>query len=373
MNRINKLVRNILESSCKIQNGDKVVIQMTGINAKPLVTALIKELNKYESHVIVLNKEPEIIAELIKGATIESARIMANRDLKVLESADVCIMVKSIEDETIMQDVPKEKLSLYNQVYTKPVNNAILNTTRWISLRYPNGAMAERANMGISEFKDYYYSVCNIDYNGLSSAMDVLKDMMENTKCIHILGDGTDLSFSIENMPVHKCDGIINLPDGEVYTAPVRTSINGHITYNIPSIYNGVEFENVYFKFCEGEIVEAKCKDYSKIDALEAILNMDDGARYIGEFALGVNPSMIKPTKDILFDEKIAGSFHLTPGFSYENAFNGNTSSVHWDLICLQTESHGGGEIYFDDVLIRKNGIFIDKRLSILNPIRETL
>ena len=157
-----------------------------------------------------------------------------------------------------------------------------------------------------------------------------------------------------------------NIPDGEVYTAPVKDSINGTLTYNTPAVFQGFTFENISFRFENGKIVEATANDTERINE---VLNTDEGARYIGEFAIGVNPYILKPMKDTLFDEKIMGSFHFTPGNCYEEeAPNGNSSAIHWDLVCIQTPEYGGGEIYFDDVLIRKDGRFVVKELECLNP-----
>jgi aminopeptidase len=199
----------------------------------------------------------------------------------------------------------------------------------------------------------------------MSKAMDSLTTLLDRTDKVRIVGPGTDLSFSIKDIPSVKCCGLRNIPDGEVYSAPVRDSINGVITYNAPSVYQGTTFENVCFKFENGKIVEATSNNTER---LNEILNTDEGARYIGEFAIGVNPYILKPMKDTLFDEKIAGSIHFTPGQAYKLADNGNKSAIHWDLVLIQRPDFGGGEIWFDDVLIRKDGIFVIEELEVLNP-----
>jgi len=182
---------------------------------------------------------------------------------------------------------------------------------------------------------------------------------------VRLLGPGTDLSFSIKDIPVMKSCGLRNVPDGEVFTAPVKESVNGVITYNCPAIFQGVAFDNIRFRFEKGKIVEATANNTEK---LNQILDTDEGARYIGEFALGLNPYIHHPMRDILFDEKIGGSFHLTPGNAYATAFNGNRSAIHWDLISIQTSAYGGGEIWFDDKLVRKDGRFVLTELTGLNP-----
>jgi aminopeptidase len=195
----------------------------------------------------------------------------------------------------------------------------------------------------------------------MSKAMDRLVKIVQKTNMVRIVGPGTDLKFSIKNIPVVKCDGTRNIPDGEVYTAPVRDSINGCISYNTPSLHDGITFEDIRFEFRNGKIVNAECNNTAK---LNEILDTDKGARYIGEFAIGVNPFILHPMKDTLFDEKIAGSIHLTPGACYDEAPNGNNSAIHWDLVLIQRKDYGGGEIYFDDKLFRKNGKFVDKKLE---------
>lgn len=365
---IKTLAKKITQYSTEIKKNEKVVIQITGDRSKPLVLAIISEINRIGACIDIINKEPAITAEIIKGITIENAKRMAARDLALIQEADVCIMIKSIEDDSVMTDISKENKEIYAKYYTQSVDAAILETTRWISLRFPNKSMASNANMTYTDYENYFYKVCDIDYKSLSVGMDFLVGLMEKTDKVRIIGPSTDINFSIKDIPVHKCDGHINLPDGEVYTAPVRDSINGYVEYNVPSLYQGRVYNRISFRFQNGRIVEAKCENPANYKSLQEILNTDDGSRYIGEFALGVNPFITLPTKDILFDEKVAGSFHLTPGFSYKDAFNGNESSVHWDLVCIQTKAYGGGKIYFDDVLIRENGKFILDELQVLNP-----
>ncbi len=191
---------------------------------------------------------------------------------------------------------------------------------------------------------------------------------MLQTDQVRITGLETDVTFSIKNIPAHECAGYINLPDGEVYTAPVRNSINGKVKFNVPTVYQGEAFKNITLEFVDGKITDATSDNNEEANIkLNKILNTDEGSRYIGEFALGVNPAITHPINDILFDEKIGGSFHLTPGFCYDNASNGNESGIHWDLICIQTPEYGGGEIYFDNILIRKDGDFLIPELLPLN------
>jgi len=362
--RVKALAHTIISYSCKIKKGDKVIIDVLGNGVSPLIKELVKGILEVGAIPTTKVTDPSILRESLIGMTREMAELWFEHDYNRLINTDVYIMVKSLENHSELSDVPDEKLKIYAKYYLDKINSHIVNKTNWISIRYPNESMAQLANMSYEAFEAYYYSVCNMDYGELSLAMDYLVKLMEKTDKVHIIGSGTDVHFSIKDIPVHKCDGKINLPDGEVYTAPIRDSINGYVTFNVPSIYNGISFEGVRLEFENGKIVDA----YSnKTEQLNNILDTDDGSRYIGEFALGVNPKVKRPMKDILFDEKIGGSFHLTPGFSYDDASNGNQSSIHWDMVSIQTEEYGGGEIYFDGVLIRKNGNFIAKELQVLN------
>jgi len=206
------------------------------------------------------------------------------------------------------------------------------------------------------------------DYSKMRDAFKPLKDLMDKTDKVRITGPGTELEFSLKGLGSVPCAGECNIPDGEIYSAPVIDSVNGQITYNTPSGYQGNVYEDVCLKFEKGQIIEASCSNPADDKKLNEIFKTDEGAKFVGEFAIGVNPYITKPMGDILYDEKIAGSIHFTPGQAYEGeADNGNKSAVHWDLVLIQTEEFGGGEIYFDDVLIRKDGIFVLDSLTGLN------
>jgi aminopeptidase len=254
----------------------------------------------------------------------------------------------------------------YQSLYNHPVHSSTrVKKTKWVVLRYPNPSMAQLANMSTEGFENFYFDVCTLDYEKMSKAMDPLKKLMEKTDRVKIVGPGTELSFSIKNIGAVKCDGKLNIPDGEVYTAPVRDSVNGVIRFNTPSSYLGFTYENVTLEFKDGKIVKATANDTERINK---IFDTDEGARYVGEFSLGFNPYIREPMKDTLFDEKIDGSFHFTPGQCYDDAYNGNHSAIHWDMVCIQRPEYGGGEIWFDDRLIRKDGRFVVPELELLNP-----
>ncbi|MYL34082.1 aminopeptidase [Pontibacillus yanchengensis] len=363
--RIQKLAKQIVHYSVSLQKGEKLLIENTGLQQE-LVSALIEEAYKAEASPLVSLKDPKVFRSLLYQANEEQLHIWAEHEASLMKQMDAYIAIRSGDNISELADVPSENMKQYNQIVGQKVHRDWrVPRTKWCVLRYPNDSMAQLANMSTEAFEDFYFNVCTLDYDYMNKAMDTLANRMEKTDRVHIKGPNTDLSFSIKDIPVVKCAGNLNIPDGEVYTAPVRDSVNGTLRYNTPSPYNGYTFEDVELTFKDGKIIEASANDTERINE---IFNTDEGARYIGEFAIGLNPYIQHPMKDILFDEKIDGSFHFTPGQSYETAPNGNHSAIHWDMVSIQRPEYGGGEIYFDNVLIRKNGRFVTPDLEKLNP-----
>lgn len=333
---------------------------------RDFVTALVSEAYAVGAEPIVWLRDAAVQRALLMNGTREKWEEEARIDCDRMQHVDAYIGIRAGDNSYEQSDVPPEKLKLYMRYYSQPVHTKIrVPHTRWVVLRYPTPSMAQLAETSLEAFEDHYFNVCNLDYAKMSAAMDPLVSRMQRTDKVHILGKGTDLTFSIKGMPAIKCDGRLNIPDGEVYTAPVRDSVNGVLQYNTPSLYQGNVFERTCLVFKDGKIVEATSSDSERSNQ---IFDTDEGARYVGEFALGVNPYITKAIKDTLFDEKIAGSFHFTPGNSYDDCSNGNKSAVHWDLVCIQTPEYGGGEIWFDEELIRKDGRFVPAYLQGLNP-----
>lgn len=363
--RIVKLAKNLVRFSINAQEGEKVLIEYNGEKSLPLVKQLIKEVYNVKAIPFVKNIDIRVKRELLLNATKEQYEVLAKSDKEFMEKMDCYIRVDAEENPCELADIPTEKLNVYSMYYAKPVHLETRVQKKWCILEFPNGTFANNANMSEEAFEEYFFKVCNLDYEKMSKAMDSLVELMDKTDKVRIVGPGTDLRFSIKDIPAIKCCGQFNIPDGEVFTAPVKTSVNGTISYNTPSIYQGFEFNNVKLTFKDGKIIEATANDTERINQ---IFDTDEGARYIGEFSFGVNPYITKPMKDILFDEKIMGSMHFTPGDSYDEAPNGNSSAIHWDLVLIQTPEYGGGEIYLDDVLVRKDGKFVLPELKDLNP-----
>ncbi|GAB6929716.1 aminopeptidase [Paenibacillus sp. JCM 10914] len=363
--RVQKLAENLVNYSVDMQPGENVLIEMIG-SERDLLNAIIEEVADKGGRPFVQLTDRTVQRAMLKNANKEQLELWAELDLSRMKQMDCYIGIRAGENVNDLADVPEENMKLYNSLYSHPVHSEErVKRTKWVVLRYPNASMAQLANTSTEAFEDFYFDVCNLDYSKMDRAQDPLAELMRKTDKVRIVGPGTDLSFSIKNIGAEKCSGQKNIPDGEVYTAPVRDSVNGTISYNTPTLYNGVTFENIKFRFENGKIVEATGSDTKR---LNEILDADEGARYIGEFAIGFNPYILTPMKDILFDEKIAGSLHFTPGQAYDVTDNGNRSSIHWDLVLIQRPEYGGGEIYFDDRLIRKDGIFVIPELADLNP-----
>lgn len=364
--RYERLANNLLTHSVKIQKGEHILIEILGEEAIPLAKEIIKKAEELEArpHFNIINYE--ILSTFIQNADEEQIKMYAKHDKERMKDMNAYIGIRATKNIAELNGIAKQKMEMYHKIYTLPVHfEERVKHTKWCILRYPNFSMAQMSQMSTEEFEDFFFQVCNLDYEKMSKAMEPLKELMNKTDKVHIVGNGTDLSFSIKGIPAQKYRGTFNLPDGEVATAPIKNSVNGFITYNTQTTYNGITFHDIKFELKEGKIVKATA---NREKELNEILDIDEGARYIGEFAIGVNPYIDKPIGDTLFDEKIKGSFHFTPGDSLAESDNGNRSSIHWDIVNIQTPEYGGGEIYFDDVLIRKNGKFVLPELEELNP-----
>ncbi|MGG4141917.1 aminopeptidase [Paenibacillus algorifonticola] len=362
--RIQQLAANLAGYSIGVQPGENVLIEVIG-SERELTKALIEEVAKLGGRPFVEITDPAVTRTLLRNGSKEQIEEWTKYDLQRMKQMDAYIGIRAGGNVNEMSDVPEDKMRLYEQIYRDAVHmNQRVKRTRWVVMRYPNESMAQLAKMSTESFEDFYFNVCNLDYAKMDKAMDPLQALMNKTDRVRIVSPGTDLTFSIKNIGSKKCSGHRNIPDGEVFSAPVRDSVQGTISYNAPSVYSGVTFSDICFTFENGKIVKATSSDTAR---LNEILDMDEGARYIGEFAIGFNPHILHPMNDTLFDEKIAGSLHFTPGRAYDETDNGNRSSVHWDLVLIQRPEYGGGEIYFDDVLIRKDGHFVIPELEALN------
>jgi aminopeptidase len=364
-----QLAQTLCDHSLKIQPGEMVVVQCSGAEGLGLAGACIEACARRGAAAFLHLVEPQIHRRFLTAASDEVLARLARFELKQMKDADCFIGIRGPANSFEMSDVPKDRMQAYSRLVVKPVHmEERLKRTRWVVLRYPNPSMAQMAQQSTEGFAEFYYRVCLLDWGRMAQAADALKKAMESTDRVRLTAPGTDLTFSIKGIPAIPCAGSCNIPDGEVFTAPVKTSVNGVVQFNTPTLYDGFGFDNIRLVFSKGKVVEATGGTAEQTSRLNEILDRDAGGRYLGEFAIGFHPHILHPMRDILFDEKIAGSFHMALGNSYDDAFNGNKSAIHWDLVCIQRPECGGGTIEFDGRVIRREGRFVIKSLEGLNP-----
>lgn len=363
--RTQQLAHLIVRHSTSLKPGEAALVEAFDL-ADGLVIDLVEEIQKAGAIPVVSLRSNAVIRSQLLAATEAQLAVQADLELHQMKAVQAYIGIRASANVSELGDVPSDRMALYQKVVAQPVHlDYRVNNTKWVVLRYPNAAMAQLANMSTAAFEDFYFRVCTVDYARMREAIVPLRERMLKTDRVHLKGPGTDLRFSIKDIGVISCHGERNIPDGECFTAPVRDSVEGTIRYNTPSVYLGTTYDGLEFRFEKGRIVEAHGAPQDKLDDL---LGTDEGARYIGEFSLGFNPHIVSPMKDTLFDEKIAGSLHFTPGQAYKTADNGNRSKIHWDLVLIQRPEYGGGEVWFDGELVRKDGRFVVKDLEGLNP-----
>lgn len=360
--RFDKLAEVLTGYSTNLQPKEKVLIEAFDA-PEEMTIALIRAARKRGALPFVQLQSASVSREVARGVGEQQLKVQSKHELGRIKQMDAYIGIRGSHNITELSDVPVDQMKLLTKKM-RPVTDWRVQKTKWVVLRWPTASMAQLAGMSTEAFEDFFFDVCTLDYRKLQPGMKALKRLMERTDQVEIRGRGTALRFSIKGIPAVICGGDRNIPDGEVFTAPVRDSVNGFVTFNVPSVYQGTGFDHIRLEFEKGKIVNATSNQTRK---LNEVLDSDAGARYIGEFSLGFNPYILHPIRDILFDEKIAGSFHFTPGQAYETADNGNRSQVHWDMVTIQRREYGGGEIYFDGKLVRKAGEFVVPALRRLN------
>jgi len=358
-----KLAKLLVNYSTELKKGERILLDMIDVPDE-FTIELIRAVRAAGATPFVETRHTRVGREQLLGITEAQARDIRDLELARMKKMQAYIAIRGADNMNENSDVPGDRLKLYSKTI-RPVQDYRVNQTRWCVLRWPAPSMAQAAGMSTEAFENLYFDVCTMDYVKMAKAMKPLEALMRRTDHVHLKGPGTDLTFSIKGIGAKKCEGTRNIPDGEVFSCPTLTSAKGTIQFNTPTLYAGTKFDGVRLELNEGKIVNASSNNTKR---LNEILDTDPGARYIGEFSLGFNPFIQSPMCDILFDEKIAGSLHFTPGQAYEDCGNGNKSAIHWDMVLIQRKEWGGGEVWFDGKLIRKDGIFLPKELRGLNP-----
>jgi len=360
-----QLARLLVEYSTAIKRGDHVLLDLIEVPDE-FGVALMRAVRAAGGIPIVEVRHTRLTREIMRATDAKHAALVRDLELNRMRRMQVYIALRGAHNANEGADVPTDRLNQFNKTM-RPVLDRRLNHTRWVVLRWPTPSMAQAAGMSTEAFEDFYFQVCTLDYRKMARAMTPLVRRMKRADHVHLKGPGTDLQFSIKGIGAQPCNGLRNLPDGEVFTCPTLRSANGVIQFNTPTLYAGSRFDNVRLELEDGRIVNATGSNARR---LNEILDTDPGARYIGEFSLGFNPHIREPMCDTLFDEKIAGSLHFTPGNAYADCGNGNKSAIHWDMVLIQRPEYGGGEVWFDGELIRRDGRFVPPDLQPLNPER---
>ncbi len=362
--KLRELARTIASYSIDVKKGEKVLITTQSLETRDFVIYLIDEITKLGGIPFVNVVDQRINSKLLEVTTDNRIDLVKKYSEFEVDTFDSFIHIKYRVNDYENKNISKEITKKMGRALMK-TQDVRVNKRKWVLLNYPSELDSYKAKMPIDDFKKYALDVMTVDYRKLSNMIKPLKELMDKTDKVRIVSPGTDITFSIKGMKSVPCCGDKNIPDGELYSAPVKTSVNGKITYNTPSPYQGEIYTGVCLEFKDGKIIKATCNEDN--EKLNEIFNSDEGARYIGEFSLGFNPKILYPMGDILYDEKILGSLHFTPGRAYKDCYNGNDSMIHWDMVLIQRSDYGGGEIYFDDILIRKDGKFVLEELKPLN------
>ncbi len=363
--RITELAEKLVGYSLALRAGEVVYIDLIGADTYPLGQELVRLATERGAIPYWHAFDDRFSKPFFERASEPQHQRFAAFHKAIMDRVDAYVGVRGAENPFEQGDLPAEQKRDKQRFWLEEVHMRTRLKKRWCVLRWPNVAMALLAKQSVAAFEDHFFRVCNLDYARMSRAMDPLLELMQATDRVRLVSPGTELEFSIRGIPAMKCDGVKNLPDGEVFTAPVRDSVNGVITYNTTTIYQGMSFRNVRLEVKQGRIVSATAPENEA--ELNAILDSDEGARSFGEFAIGVNPFVLHPINDTAFDEKIKGSIHFTPGTAFEECDNGNRSCVHWDMVLVQRPEYGGGSVYFDDRLVRQDGRFVVPELAALD------
>jgi aminopeptidase len=357
--RINKLARLLTEYSLGVEEGDQVMIS-GATPAAPLIRevyAAVLDAGAYAIPQVALPGMQEVFFKHARDLHYEK---LAPAARMLYEEADAYVNILAPENTRALAGVDPAKQQAVG-LRDKPVREMVLEKDRWILTLFPTNALAQESDMSLEDYEDFAFRAMALEeddpvafWTEKERNQAVLVERLEAAEEVRIVAPGTDLTLSVTGRKFINSAGRHNMPCGEVFTGPVEDSANGEIFYSIPSAVQGREVSGVRLKFEAGRVVEASAEKGQEY--LEAMLDADEGARYLGELGIGTNYGIQRPTRNILFDEKIGGTVHLAIGQSYEVTGGKNSSSVHWDMIC---DLRAGGELYVDGELIQRAGKFV--------------
>lgn len=362
--RVSKLAELLVRYSVDVQPGQRVVIR-GGTVAQPLLLEVYKQ-------VILAGGYPYLLPSLAgtqeifyRHANEDQLRYIHEPVKLVYETYDTFINIIADENTRALSNVDPQKMVAASQASHELsktfLRRSAANELQWTLTLFPTNAHAQEADMSLEDYEDFVYGAIMPDlddpvgyWKRFSAYQDQVIQWLDGKKQIHVVGRETDLTLSIAGRKFINCDCHKNVPDGEIFTGPVENSANGMVYFSYPAIYNGREVTGVRLWFENGKVVKATADKNEEF--LNATLDTDEGARFLGEFAIGTNEGITRFTREILFDEKIGGSFHMAVGAGYPETGSVNDSSIHWDMIC---DLRDGGEIRADGALLYQNGKFV--------------
>ncbi len=351
--RIEKLADILVNYSIKIKKGDVIEVS-TGYEAKELALEVCRLIIKKGALPRVHVGLDGYAYTYFKYATEEQLTRYPKIAVYEAKNSDGSISIGAEYNTKELTNIDPKKMAMRKKA-TKILSDIHLKKNNWVICEFPTNSLAQDAEMSLQEFEEFCYSATNIAWAKVSKQQDKLKKILDKGKTVRIKSPDTDLTFSIKGRQGIKCDGHRNMPDGEVFIAPVEKSTNGYIKYSYPAIREGKEVDGIRLEFKNGEVVKAEAAKNEKL--LKEMIKLDKGSKYLGEFGIGVNYGIKKFVKQILFDEKIGGTIHLALGMAYKEGGGKNESALHWDMI----KDMKNGELYIDGKLIQKNGKFTFK------------
>lgn len=362
--RLEKLAKLLIHYSLGIKKGQTLIVQ-SKLLAEPLLDAVYKEAILAGAHVTNLLGLPNAPEIFYKNASPEQLEYVSPLQEFITENADAMLHILADYNTKALSGVDPKRISLNRRagakISTRFMARAAAGELKWTLTGYPTNAAAQDANMSLAEYADFVFGAGLLDdedpvasWRQIDAQQEKICRYLDERKELRIVSRDTDLSLSIAGRKWVNCSGHENFPDGEVFTGPVEDSIQGCIRFSFPGIYAGQEIEDIRLEFQKGKVVKATAAKGE--DLLQALLETDDGARYVGEVAVGTNYGIQKFTRNMLFDEKIGGTVHLALGASYPESGGRNESGIHWDMLCDMREN---GEIYADGQLIYQRGKFL--------------
>jgi aminopeptidase len=361
--RIVKLADLMVNYSLGVKKGEKVLIRAHTV-AEPLIKAMNRKVLEAGGLPFLWLEYPGIEGDLLRYGSDEQIEFIPE-PMNVLYSTYDCMIRVLADDNTrALANVDSDKMTRYAKargpIMKTYMDRSAKGELRWTLTAFPTNAFAQDADMSLEEYENFVYGACMPDANDpvgywqrFSAKQARLVKWLEGKKKVHLIGKDTDLRLSIEGRNFINCDCKVNVPDGEIFTGPVEDSMEGHVSFSYPTIYTTREVTGVQLDFKKGKVVKASATKNEEF--LLKTLDTDEGSRYVGEFAIGTNEGIQKFTRQILFDEKIGGSFHMALGKGYPESGSKANSAIHWDMICDLRD----GQIWVDDVLFYENGKFV--------------